>query len=1020
MRRRAALVLATVAVTVTGSAAGAEDPVRIDAGPSGLTRDARPTFAFTIADGAGGAECRLDDAPFSPCASPHVAPPLADGPHVFEVRVGDARAFRTFTVDTVAPVIDLAEELRSGEPVAAVSFAVDDGGADVGCAVDDGPPAPCGSPFRTPPLRNGSHTVRVRAADAAGNVGEAGARLAIDAGDVDTAISGPEGPTNDEAPEFGLTASRDGSRFECSLDGAAWAECGSTYVAPQLGAGEHVLRARAIDPAGNVDPTPAERAFEVTSCETRVPEFGVIDARAECFRVEDGTYIADGPVRMNGITFNPVAGRSLRFNPERRSISLGPIQLRVGPLVLYQGELAWTVPEGDEVVLARIDLETHTMTDGPAVPDTEAALDLEGDDGANAWGLEMKGEVVLSLTKGRTQLRGTVELPRVLKDAEGRGLTGEIVVSADNDHGIQLDSVMVTAPTARVGDIELHNLWVMFAGRNANVATPTCNEESPGLRWEGGADVVRMPTAPEQLELRDVGFGFADGRFNHAEAHLERDDEGLPIAGGVRVQKAAISLCAGPPLRAEGRISLTALPDEDGRPRLTVPDAGVLFQGGDPWSLRAEVPKAQLDLGVPMRFSDLSLSYTSTGAIAFHGQLELSLGTRLRGTGDHLAVSLATRVDGFIEGSRFNARFGAHACFHGQITVGVPVPLPGVCTEVDAVVSSAGIAICGDLVLPGVAQLVRVGIGHSWGGPVELMGDGCDVTEWHVIASSAGAAASTAGRSITLPGNARGVLVAVRGVAGPPRVVLRGPRGEVVRASGDARPGERALGLAGRDGRTTYIALGRPAGGRWIVEPEPGSVIERIATARVRRAPSVSATVRGRGRNRVLRYRVARARGQVVTFVERGRGVARTIAQVRGGRGQRRFRVADGPAGRRKLIALVEQDGLPREQRTVAAFTAPGPARPGMPRGLRASGGRRGLRLRWRPAPGAARYGVRIALSDGRRLFFVRGRGERHLRFAAVRRARIARVRVVALSASDRHGRASTAAIRLRRSNDAR
>jgi len=671
-------------------------------------------------------------------------------------------------------------------------------------------------------------------------------------------------------------------------------------------------------------------------------------------------------------------------------------------------------------VLARIDLETHSMTDGPAVPDTEAALDLEGDDGANAWGLELKGEVVLSLTKGRTQVRGTVELPRTFRDAEGRGLTGELVVSADNDHGVQLDSATITAPTARVGDVELHNLWVMFAGRNANLSTPSCNAESPGLRWEGGADRLVLPT-PDPLDVEKVGFGFADGRFNHAEASFQRDGEGVAIGGGVRVQKVAITMCAGPPLRLEGRIGLTALPDADDRPRLLLPDAGLIFQGGDPWSLRAEANEARLDLGLPMRFSDLSLSYTSTGAITFRGLLDLSFGTRMRSTGDHLAVSLSTRVSGFIERARFSAAFGAIACFHGRLTVlGAPVPFQGLCTNVDAVISSTGVAICGGLKLLDVVDFGRVGIGHRWGGPVELMAGACDVESWKVDPSATGALAAIAGRSLTLPENARGVLVAVRGVTGPPRVVLRGPRGEVVRTADGVRRDEQALSFARVAARTTYIALRRPAGGRWLVEPQAGSVIEHIATARVRKPPSVSATVSGRGRSRVLRYRVARVPGQVVSFVERGRDVGRTIARVAGGRGDRRFRVADGPAGHRKVVALVEQDGLPREQRTVAAFTARGPARPGMPGWVRASAGRRGLLLQWARARGAARYGVRIALSDGRRLFFACGRNQRSLRFAGVRRARTARVRVVALSAGDRAGRAATATIELRRSRRAR
>lgn len=46
--------------------------------------------------------------------------------------------------------------------------------------------------------------------------------------------------------------------FECSFDGAVFAACGTSYFVPALAEGTHTFEVRAVDQAGNIDPTPAE------------------------------------------------------------------------------------------------------------------------------------------------------------------------------------------------------------------------------------------------------------------------------------------------------------------------------------------------------------------------------------------------------------------------------------------------------------------------------------------------------------------------------------------------------------------------------------------------------------------------------------------------------------------------------------------------------------------------------------------------------------------------------------------
>jgi parallel beta-helix repeat protein len=51
--------------------------------------------------------------------------------------------------------------------------------------------------------------------------------------------------------------------FECSFDGAAYTPCTSPITYPGLALGTHTFLVRAIDQAGNIDPTPASRTFTI-------------------------------------------------------------------------------------------------------------------------------------------------------------------------------------------------------------------------------------------------------------------------------------------------------------------------------------------------------------------------------------------------------------------------------------------------------------------------------------------------------------------------------------------------------------------------------------------------------------------------------------------------------------------------------------------------------------------------------------------------------------------------------------
>jgi hypothetical protein len=87
----------------------------------------------------------------------------------------------------------------------------------------------------------------------------------------DTRIdAGPPSLTRDATPSFSFGATKQGSTFECSLDGAAFGACPSEHTLARLRDGAHTLSVRSRDMLGALDLTPAERAFSIDATRPRI------------------------------------------------------------------------------------------------------------------------------------------------------------------------------------------------------------------------------------------------------------------------------------------------------------------------------------------------------------------------------------------------------------------------------------------------------------------------------------------------------------------------------------------------------------------------------------------------------------------------------------------------------------------------------------------------------------------------------------------------------------------------------
>ena len=85
--------------------------------------------------------------------------------------------------------------------------------------------------------------------------------------------SGPTGTVKTNSARFIFSSpDADVASFECSLDGAPFETSTSPKDYTNLGKGQHTFSVRAVDKAGNVDPTPASRSWTIDTSDTQAPK----------------------------------------------------------------------------------------------------------------------------------------------------------------------------------------------------------------------------------------------------------------------------------------------------------------------------------------------------------------------------------------------------------------------------------------------------------------------------------------------------------------------------------------------------------------------------------------------------------------------------------------------------------------------------------------------------------------------------------------------------------------------------
>ncbi|HEU4906463.1 MAG TPA: hypothetical protein VFT19_10175, partial [Solirubrobacterales bacterium] len=255
---------------------------------SELTWHADENGAFQLR--AGGADCDTGDAIASGAygdqpatqAIEIAAADLAEGESTLRLCLTDAAgnrdaATRTIERDTTTPDTQIDQQPAALDNEATATFAFsgsDSGGSGVAsfqCKLDSGSFEPCNSGIELIGLGEGSHKFEVRAIDNAGNVDGSPAlhEWTVDTTSPTTQITRePPSLADVDTAVFEFSGS-DGAgppAFQCRLDSASsddWASCDSPKAYTGLSQGAHKFEVRAIDQAGNADPTPATSSWAI-------------------------------------------------------------------------------------------------------------------------------------------------------------------------------------------------------------------------------------------------------------------------------------------------------------------------------------------------------------------------------------------------------------------------------------------------------------------------------------------------------------------------------------------------------------------------------------------------------------------------------------------------------------------------------------------------------------------------------------------------------------------------------------
>lgn len=706
----------------------------------------------------------------------------------------------------------------------------------------------------------------------------------------------------------------------------------------------------------------------------------------------DQIYIARGESFLNGVKMEVRNQASTVFVPSDAGAAIDGVK----KLTVSSTNVATSlsgIPIGDPGKLST-DIQDRVRKEGIKQAETVlkgANLDALANSLKNKLNLgpfKLAGDAKVKLNPdGTATIDAWAELPQLLTKPGSKPIRTAVQVNATREGQLRLNGVHLEAPSAFLGGINIEDLALDYDGN--------------GLSVKGK---LLFPPVNQGIALNKFRLD-NQGRFQELDVdYLAGSGQGIPLGYGLFMTKIGGGLSMNPDeLRARTAISVG-------------PSAG----GG--------CPTVGIDAGFIVHFSPPPFFLDATGTV---GLLCIPLSTTKFYANSTGLVDLSTRV-GIDLGPLYyrSTLSGRLQLPRWQIAMKGEGGIRHIISaQIKALIGSAGLAGCGGIeVFPETpftdAVRLEAGAGVRINGPIydlpRLIGGvsvftGCNLSKYSPFGKDVRQAGG-GGKTFTIEKDAPEIIaLELFGTGGSPRVTLRGPDGKVYDASTLGEDFAQHDGVSGlldvEKDRTVLFVRGQA--GNWTVTPVPGSpALADIRRADVLPEPKVTATVGGAGASRILRYRIAKIPGQVVTFVEQSPKGMRTIKTVKGGgTGRVAFTTSEGGGTARTVTAQLTQDGLPRDNVVVAKFNAPSPRAGKAPR-LRIR--RRGAKAKvsWGKAPYTKAYVVEITRGKGGRSTVRRTAKQRSLTFGGLSKGEGATVTVTSVAPSGNFGGARTASLR--------
>ncbi len=742
-------------------------------------------------------------------------------------------------------------------------------------------------------------------------------------------------PAGGSLSHLALAATADGGGFSAYVANAAGAEGVGRVQASAFGTQRGTGRPGLGQLPGGGIGTPAGDQLATSTCTTA--KFGVVTAeiKAGCFLhdpQEPSLDVSLGEIDLNGLRIIPDAGVRIGIDPKFHTLdTTGSVSVVLsGPgidITIWHGELHVKLP-----------------IDQPGFDFSELTAPVIA-------GFPISGDVNVKLINGGVQVPVSLKLPGAFG-----GVTGSATLEATLHGGLALNSLEFKVGDANIGALELKDLDISYT-REGNV-------------WKG-TGTVNVPAGGRLVELT-LAIEFDNGAFRSGRFEVGLPYPGVPLdlndtPPQLYLKKGGLGLGLSP-VSLSGTVGLGFSPlgiDMSDRDYAFSLDGSLSFAFGDPITITVtatgflrsiQISQARLVYSLPDSVSLTGTSGYDLGVVKEQGLLSAIIDPRTNTYGARMSGD--TTID--------------------LSQVGIPSPDPSLLGKGSITISSGSLAINKEgfgIYFPLSVSPVPLSVTYRWTDSAPQITFFKDVTSQFTAglpapASDGRRAHAAAVNTFQVPAGTAALDVEATGSPGAPAVVLQAPSGGQIVPSTTLARGEQAIAIADPRHGVTHIGLDHPQAGLWKVLQAPGSQVPvtgvRFALAQAE--PVVKATIGGRGRALTLRYRVSLPPKVSVTFAEQTKSLLHVIGRARGRAGTIRFTPALGRGGRRQVIALIDNAGLPVSRPVLASFLAPGPQLPGRTRRLRVGTGGRAFTVSFLPPANAVRTLAIITTTDGRRL----------------------------------------------------